>query len=249
MTIAKLFANSRQVSMLLSSFNPEKLPFDTILKIFNQHNQYVIDMIKLHGLGKYEEEVKIFDEYYHHILMMSDTLHDALMPMTQSDDKDKNSQKNREARLFTYPEGVILQAADMKEITNNPESRFLSEIAISRKAGSISKLIRQNVIEDPKAVEDTKEWDDQKLQNEPLLEIEIPVNYKSKIVQIVVDYMNHFNGDDSKVKAGGEWEKSFIRELHGDVTLMKDIFAAANYFGIESLASLVSVYINLLSNN
>ena len=78
--INKVFANSKQVAQFLSSLNPEKLPFDAVLKMFNEHNQHVIDMAIAHSQNKFDEEIKHYDSYYTHMLALSDTLHAALEP-------------------------------------------------------------------------------------------------------------------------------------------------------------------------
>lgn len=81
--VKKVFNNSTQVSKFLSYLNPEKLPYDTVLKMFNMHNQYVIDMTTAHSQKKYDKEIKLFDEYYDQILDFSDTLNSALSVNTR----------------------------------------------------------------------------------------------------------------------------------------------------------------------
>lgn len=76
--VAGLFANSALVARLLSTFNPEVLTYDSVLCMFNSHNQYVIDMTTLHLQHKYEDELKVYDIYYAEILSMSDSIKKAL---------------------------------------------------------------------------------------------------------------------------------------------------------------------------
>ncbi len=76
--VKKVFANSKKVSRLISSLNPSKLPYDVVLEQFNKHNQYVIDMTVLLHQGKYSQGLKLYDEYFDHMMMFSDTLNNAL---------------------------------------------------------------------------------------------------------------------------------------------------------------------------
>lgn len=75
-----IFSNSKLVSEFISSFNPEKLPYETVKIHFDRHNQYVIDIAKFTLENKYDDEIKTYDEYYNHILMFSDLLSSALSP-------------------------------------------------------------------------------------------------------------------------------------------------------------------------
>lgn len=74
MSVKKLFDNSAQVSELLSSLNPERLPFDVVVSHFDEHNQYVIDIAQLYLNENYIEAVKEYDCYYTHMLYFSDML-------------------------------------------------------------------------------------------------------------------------------------------------------------------------------
>lgn len=78
--VRKVFQNSREVALYLSSLNPQKLPFDEVLKMFNMHNQYVIDMTTLCYEKKYEQEYDTYDHYYLHMMDFSDTIANALKP-------------------------------------------------------------------------------------------------------------------------------------------------------------------------
>jgi len=77
--IKKVFSNSAQVAGFLSSLNPSKLPYETVSTMFNTHNQYVIDMATAHSQNEYDKEIELFDKYYTHMLMFSDTLNNALV--------------------------------------------------------------------------------------------------------------------------------------------------------------------------
>ena len=77
--IKKVFTNSAQVAGFLSSLNPSKLPYGTVLTMFNTHNQYVIDMATADSQNEYDKEIELFDKYYTHMLKFSDTLNNALV--------------------------------------------------------------------------------------------------------------------------------------------------------------------------
>jgi len=77
--VNKVFVNSAQVAGFISSLNPSKLPYNTVLKMFNAHNQYVIDMTMAHSQNQYDRELQLFDEYYQHMMMFSDSLSGALI--------------------------------------------------------------------------------------------------------------------------------------------------------------------------
>lgn len=72
--IRGVFENSAEVSAVLSSLNPELLPYDVVKSYFDEHNQYVIDIATLYLQEKDEEAVKEYDCYYTHMLAFSDML-------------------------------------------------------------------------------------------------------------------------------------------------------------------------------
>ena len=72
--VRKVFQNSREVSSFISSLNPNKLPFKVVLKHFDEHNQFVIDMTVARNSGNFEKDIKLFDAYYSQILDFSDLL-------------------------------------------------------------------------------------------------------------------------------------------------------------------------------
>jgi hypothetical protein len=80
--VSKIFKNSEEVSKAISSLNPSGLPYDIVHKHFDEHNQYVIDIAKLHLEKKYSEEIKKYDAYYNHMLSFSDMLNNGLSKQT-----------------------------------------------------------------------------------------------------------------------------------------------------------------------
>lgn len=77
----KVFDNSKQVATFLSALNPTKLPLDIVSKLFNEHNQFVIDIATLHDQQKYSDEIKMYDIYYEHMLRFSDLLTSSIRPI------------------------------------------------------------------------------------------------------------------------------------------------------------------------
>ena len=69
-----LFANSRDVAIVISSFNPEKLPMVFVLAMFDEHNQFVIDMTVARIRGEFKREIELYDAYYNELLEMSDMI-------------------------------------------------------------------------------------------------------------------------------------------------------------------------------
>lgn len=76
--IQLLFENSDIVAETLSSLNPELLPFEDVAAMFQEHNQFVIDMTLSRINKEFYKEVKLYDAYYNEILLLSDTLYNAL---------------------------------------------------------------------------------------------------------------------------------------------------------------------------
>lgn len=69
-----LFANSRDVSTAISNLNPDKLPVVFVLAMFDEHNQFVIDMTTARIKGEYKREIELYDAYYNELLEMSDMI-------------------------------------------------------------------------------------------------------------------------------------------------------------------------------
>lgn len=78
-----VFANSKEVATLLSSFNPKILPLEAMIREFSHHNEYILQIATLCKEGKYEEEVKTFDAYFNHMITFSDMIAAALTPKEQ----------------------------------------------------------------------------------------------------------------------------------------------------------------------
>jgi hypothetical protein len=95
--IKHVFENSSQVSKALSSLNPEKLPYDDVKKMFDEHNKHVLNIATLHKQSRYEDELVEYDKYYKHMMMLSDTLNDAL------NDKLSSSSNNNKNMTISFP--------------------------------------------------------------------------------------------------------------------------------------------------
>ncbi|ATZ80984.1 glycosyl transferase [Bodo saltans virus] len=76
--VKNIFTNSQDVSKFLFSLNPSKLPYETVLNEFNEHDQYIIGMTILRSQNQVDKEIMIYDLNYKHMLMFSDMLHNAL---------------------------------------------------------------------------------------------------------------------------------------------------------------------------
>lgn len=76
--IAHLFENSDRIGAFLHSLNPSKLPLKAVQKMFHQHNQYVLDIAIAQQKEQATKVVHLFDKYYDHMMMLSDTLESAL---------------------------------------------------------------------------------------------------------------------------------------------------------------------------
>lgn len=76
--VEKLMTNASKVGRFLHALNPEKLPLVVVTKEFKQHNKYVLDMAMLHSRDRYKDEIDTYDVYYTHMLMLSDTIFNAL---------------------------------------------------------------------------------------------------------------------------------------------------------------------------
>jgi hypothetical protein len=76
--IKKLFNNSDDVAMVLTSINPELLPYEDTQMMFIIHNEFVIDQTLARLSKDYQQEQKLYDAYYNEILLMSDLIADAL---------------------------------------------------------------------------------------------------------------------------------------------------------------------------
>lgn len=76
--IQDLFTNSADVAQVLSSLNPQLLPYAATKQMFDIHNQFVIDMTVARINGDFNREQQLYDGYYNEILAMSDAIYYAL---------------------------------------------------------------------------------------------------------------------------------------------------------------------------
>ena len=83
----EIFDNSSRVSKFLSTLNPEKLPFETVKKEFDQHNQFVVNLAQINMRKDYKNEIKEYDMYYNHMIQFSDILSSALSANIQMGEK------------------------------------------------------------------------------------------------------------------------------------------------------------------
>jgi hypothetical protein len=71
--VRKLFANSDQIAEFLSTLCANCMY--TELKVhFDQHNQYILDMVQKYSKNDYQESVQIYDAYLVHMLGFADTI-------------------------------------------------------------------------------------------------------------------------------------------------------------------------------
>ena len=76
--INKLFDNSDDVAVVLSSLNPQKLPLQDMKDMFHIHNDFVIKMTVARLAKQYQKEQILYDAYYNELLDMADQLAMAL---------------------------------------------------------------------------------------------------------------------------------------------------------------------------
>lgn len=75
---AKLFKNSDEVAMVLTSINPDILPYEETQEMFRVHNEFVINMTIARLQKNYKKEIKLYDAYINELVMMSNMIVDAL---------------------------------------------------------------------------------------------------------------------------------------------------------------------------
>jgi len=66
------------LSMAISDLNPEKLPLETVTKLIHEHNQHVVNLATLRQRQNYGQYIRDYDDYYKHMMGISDTLYFAL---------------------------------------------------------------------------------------------------------------------------------------------------------------------------
>lgn len=76
--ITQLFDNSDEVAAVLTSINPDKLPYEVTQRMFHIHNQFIIDMT-IHRLNHdYQNEITLFDAYIGELIQMANSIYQAL---------------------------------------------------------------------------------------------------------------------------------------------------------------------------
>lgn len=77
--IELVFVNVDKVSTALSELSNGYLSYEKIYGEFGKHNEFVVEIAKLHFNGQFQEEIEAYDEYYSHMLYFSDLLCDGLL--------------------------------------------------------------------------------------------------------------------------------------------------------------------------
>lgn len=77
-SLTKFYANGDKLGAFLGTFNTTKLSPKYAMSLMKQHNDHVIKLVTLRGEGKYQDYVTEYDEYYKHILTMSDAIYESL---------------------------------------------------------------------------------------------------------------------------------------------------------------------------
>jgi hypothetical protein len=77
--IKRVFGNVRDVAIALSTLPDSHASYDEVYKEFGRHNEFVVEIAKLHYAGKYKEEIDVYDRYYVHMLHFSNILYKGLI--------------------------------------------------------------------------------------------------------------------------------------------------------------------------
>ena len=75
--IDQLYANGDKIGNFLYNLNPVALA--DAVDMFYNHNTMVLEMTKARYAKQFTKEIKIYDEYYNQILMMSDAIYNAIL--------------------------------------------------------------------------------------------------------------------------------------------------------------------------
>lgn len=75
---ANLLTQGDDVAEVLTSLNPDKLPYAETQPMFRMHNQFVIDMTVARLQKRFADEQRLYDAYYAEMLEMSDAIVAAL---------------------------------------------------------------------------------------------------------------------------------------------------------------------------
>lgn len=76
--VNELLEQGKEVGKLLGSINPIKLSPATAIAEFTTHNQYVAKLATLRSQRKYQEYIDTYDDYFNHMMALSDTVTMAL---------------------------------------------------------------------------------------------------------------------------------------------------------------------------
>lgn len=72
--VKKFLEQGREVGEVLSEISPVHIPVETAVKLMLEHNQHVVNLATAGAKGRYDEYIAIYDEYYPHLLTLSDSL-------------------------------------------------------------------------------------------------------------------------------------------------------------------------------
>ncbi len=73
--VTRFFAQGDDLAGVVASINPKMLPLDIIKQHFHMHNQQVIDLATLLLEKRFKDESRVYDAYYVHMLLVSDSLY------------------------------------------------------------------------------------------------------------------------------------------------------------------------------
>lgn len=132
----------------------------------------------------------------------------------------KDRRYEREIRAFTDPNGIILRSSDGKEISMMR--------AFAERSGLLKNTLNTTEIEN------TTDWDDTKLQNEPLPIVEIPVNVEYDILSIIHKYLSRESPQPSFLSVK-EFTDDFVSRL--DKQNLHRLLEAVKYLEIPELIS------------
>ena len=66
------------LSEVVHSLNIQELPLDVVKSHFHTHNQQVLDLATLLLDGRFQDEPRVYDMYYTHMLMIADAIYMAV---------------------------------------------------------------------------------------------------------------------------------------------------------------------------
>lgn len=146
-----------------------------------------------------------------------------------------NLRMARKQTIYTNDRGIQAYAAKNKQA---------GYVYLSIRDAMASGLIKRSLPED--ILDDTGDWAlanqseaeiKEKFATTPVEGVEFPVEIPYELLLIIADYMKHFQGDDSRVSATGQWETSFLSKIRtsGQVA---NLIRAAEYLEMPRLANL-----------